>query len=407
MKVLIADDDPVSRILLQSFLEKWGYEVVAARDGEEAWNLFQAGDFPLVISDWMMPVMDGIDLVRKIRSSERPRYVYTILVTAKSRKEDLVLGMDAGADDFLTKPFDRGELRVRLREGERIINLESKLADQNRALQEAQAALVQSEKMASLGQLSAGMAHEINNPVAFVTNNLSVLKRDVQAAFGLLERYRQNLALVERCDAELAGELKQQEEEIDLAFVLEHAGPLFEKSLAGLERVRAIIGNLRDFSRLDEADFKDADINAALETTLGMLRPEIEAQGIQLETHYAALPTVLCHPGKLNQVFFHLIRNAVQACEPGGRVEVSTSRGDDETLVVEICDHGAGISSEHQRRLFEPFFTTRPVGQGRGLGLSVSYGIIRDHGGRIDVESTPGRGSTFRVNIPLQPPRKA
>src|SRR4029078_1886839 len=118
-----------------------------------------------------------------------------------------------------------------------------------------------------------------------------------QAAFGLLERYRQNLALVERCDAVLAGELKQQAEDIDLAFVLEHAGPLFEKSLAGLERVRAIIGNLRDFSRLDEADFKDADINAALETTLGMLRPEIEARGIQLKTHYAELPAVLCHPG--------------------------------------------------------------------------------------------------------------
>lgn len=407
MRVLIADDDPVSRILLQSFLEKWGYQVVAARDGEEAWKLFQAGDFPLVISDWMMPVLDGIGLVRRIRDSERPRYVYTILVTAKSRKEDLVLGMDAGADDFLTKPFDRDELRVRLREGERIIGLETKLADQNRVLREAQAALVQSEKLASLGQLSAGMAHEINNPIAFVTNNLAVLKRDVQATFGLLGKYRANIALLERSAPALADELKRQEQEIDLEFVLEHAGALFEKSLAGLERVRAIIGNLRDFSRLDEAELKDADINAALQTTLAILKPMLEELGVTVQTDLADLPHVLCHPAKLNQVFFHLIRNAVQAGEPGGTIDIRTARGADETIEIEIRDHGAGISPEHQRRLFEPFFTTRPVGQGRGLGLSVSYGIIRDHGGRIEVQSTPGAGSTFRIKIPLQPQRKA
>ena len=142
MKVLVADDDPVSRRLLQSYLQKWGYEVAVAVNGAEAWQLFEQEEFPLVISDWMMPEMDGRELIRRIRASPRPNYVYTILLTARSHKEDLVEGMEAGADDFVSKPFDRDELHVRLRAGERIIKLERALEDQNRALREAQAALL-------------------------------------------------------------------------------------------------------------------------------------------------------------------------------------------------------------------------------------------------------------------------
>lgn len=141
MKVLIADDDPVSRRLLQSDLLKWGYEVTVASDGTEAWRLFQEGDFSLVISDWMMPGLDGPELIQQIRACSKPNYVYTILLTAMSHKEDLVQGMEAGADDFVSKPFDRNELHVRLRAGERIIKLEQALKEQNQALRDAQAAL--------------------------------------------------------------------------------------------------------------------------------------------------------------------------------------------------------------------------------------------------------------------------
>ena len=141
MKVLIADDDPVSRRLLQSDLQKWGYEVTVAMDGAEAWRLFQEGDFALVISDWMMPGLDGPELIRRIRACEKPNYVYTILLTAMSHKEELVQGMEAGADDFVSKPFDRNELHVRLRAGERIFKLEQALKEQTQALRDAQAAL--------------------------------------------------------------------------------------------------------------------------------------------------------------------------------------------------------------------------------------------------------------------------
>ena len=141
MKVLIAEDDPVSRRLLQSYLQKWGHEVVAAVNGAEAWKVFQDDAFPLVVSDWMMPEMDGLQLVKHIRSHPRPSYTYIILVTERSQKEDVVTGIEAGADDFITKPFDRDELHARLRTGERIVTLERRLAEQNEALRQAQAAL--------------------------------------------------------------------------------------------------------------------------------------------------------------------------------------------------------------------------------------------------------------------------
>src|SRR6516225_727616 len=166
MKVLIAEDDPISRLL-------------------------EAGAYALVVSDWMMPEMDGPELVCRIRACPRPGYVYVILLTSRAEKADVVAGMEAGADDFVTKPFDREELRVRLRAGERIVQLEHTLAEQNQALREAQAALVEQEKLASLGRVAAGLAHEINNPVAYVTNNLVVLRRDMQAALAALDAYRQ------------------------------------------------------------------------------------------------------------------------------------------------------------------------------------------------------------------------
>jgi two-component system NtrC family sensor kinase len=402
MRVLIAEDSLTMRRLLRACLQKWHYEVVAAENGAQAWELFQRGNFPLVLTDWLMPKMDGLELIRRIRSCDLPRYVYVMLLTAKSEKEDLVVAMDAGADDFLVKPFNHDELRVRMREGERIVHLERTLAEQNRQLRDTQAALVQSEKLASLGQLAAGMAHEINNPVAYVTNNLAVLNRDVRSVMEVLQTYRRGSEVLQRDAPKLAAEVVRLEDECDLAWVQENLPRLFEASLEGLSRVRDIVKNLRDFARLDEAELDELDLNEALKSTVEILRHEIEARQILLKTCFGDLPPVVCRPGRIHQVFHNLLLNAIQASAPMGTIEVGTAIDHDEVL-VDVQDQGCGIEATHLTRIFEPFFTTKPVGRGTGLGLATCYGIIRDHGGLIEVDSQVGRGSTFRVRLPVRP----
>ncbi|MCU0979942.1 MAG: response regulator [Pirellulaceae bacterium] len=400
MKVLIVEDSLVMRRLLRSSLQKWQYEVTEAEDGARAWELFRHEHFPLVLTDWLMPEMDGLELTRRIRACELPSYVYIILLTAKSEKEDLVTAMDAGADDFLAKPFDSDELRVRMREGQRIIELELKLAEQYRQLRMTQAALVQSEKLASLGQLAAGMAHEINNPVAYVTNNLAVLNRDVRSVVEVLRAYRRGADVLAQADPRLAAEVAELEAAGDLAWIEENLPHLFAASLEGLGRVRSIVQNLREFARLDAAELDELDLNAALASTLEILAHDVQEKQLAVRTDFAQLPPVVCRPGKIHQVFHNLLLNAIQASQPGGIIELRTAIDRDRAL-VEVQDHGSGIAPEHLPRLFEPFFTTKAVGRGAGLGLAICYGIIRDHGGAIEVDSQLGRGSTFRVRLPF------
>lgn len=396
MNILIADDDAVSRRLLQSYLQKWGYAVTAVPDGAEAWRRFEEGHFPMVITDWMMPELDGPGLLRKIRSSRKRGYVYAILVTAKSQKEDLVEGMEAGADDFLTKPVDRDELRVRLRAGERIIRLEH-------GLRETQTALIQTEQLASLGRLAAGLAHEINNPISYVISNLSVLRRDVQSAVELLGRYEEGRGALASAKPDLSGEIARLEEEMDLPYVRGNLGRLFQSTSDGLRRIRDIVENLRDFARLDEAEYNEVDLNAALRSTLEALRHEIDQKGIQVRMEPGDLPKVACYPGKVNQVFLQVLTNAIQASGPEGEIGVRTHSLEGEgAVLIEVEDHGEGIGAEHLPHIFEPFYTTKPVGGGTGLGLSISYGIVRDHGGCIWAESEEGQGTVVRIRLPLE-----
>lgn len=268
----------------------------------------------------------------------------------------------------------------------------------NAELKATQSQMLQSEKMASIGQLAAGVAHEINNPIGFVSSNLRTLNKYV-------DKLADYIALLEGRIKEDSpnswNELKPQRKKLKIDFVLEDSEDLLTESLDGSERVRKIVQNLKTFSRVDRAEEHLADINECLESTINMVWNEIKYKA-KLEKDYADLPDLLCNPQQLAQVFTNILVNAAQAIEEQGIIKVMT-RVVDEQIVVSISDTGVGIPEDIRARIFEPFFTTKDVGKGTGLGMSISYEIIKRHHGEIFVDSEVGVGSTFRVCLPLQP----
>ncbi len=399
MKVLLAEDSLMERRRLSVQLARWGYEVCETEDGQDAWQHFQETHFPLVVTDWIMPEVDGLELIRRIRASADSRYVYIILLTGRSDNENVVEDMVAGAEDFLIKPCHPKELKVRLTAGARIIELEQRLIGQNRQLRETQAALVQSEKLAGVGQLAAGMAHEINNPVAFVSNNIAVLQRDVQQLLKLVDEYHRSVPIAEQHDPELADRIRTLENECDLPWLKDNLPRLFESSSEGLSRVRGIVSNLRDFAHLDEADVDTMDVVAALELTLDVLAADLTAKELVIVRKYAGQPMCHCWPAKIKQVLHGILLNAIQASEHGGTIVVSAQENDND-ISVTVSDTGSGMDETTQQRLFEPFYTTHPVGAGQGMGLAVCYGIVQQHGGSIEFESAVGVGTTLTVRLP-------
>lgn len=271
------------------------------------------------------------------------------------------------------------------------------LQETNARLAEAQSQLLQSEKMASLGQLAAGVAHEINNPIGFVNSNLGTLRRYGEGLIALFQAQSRGAPTTE---------LQQLRDAADLDFVAEDLPVLLSESEEGLSRVKKIVQDLKDFSRVDSADWQDADLNAGLESTLNVVMNEVKYKA-EISREYGQLPPVRCLAGQLNQVFMNLIVNAAHAIEGHGRIALRTGVADHGGCAaawVEVEDNGSGMTPEVQKRIFEPFFTTKAVGKGTGLGLSLSFSIVQKHGGQIEVDSVPGRGTRFRVWVPVAGP---
>jgi two-component system NtrC family sensor kinase len=268
-------------------------------------------------------------------------------------------------------------------------------------LQEAHDQLLQSEKMASIGQLAAGIAHEINNPIGFVNSNMSSLQGYVGTLFDVIAQYE--AAMREPLDGPaLADRVNQVRGQADLAFLQDDIGDLVRESMDGLKRVRDIVQALKDFSHVGETDWQVASLHAGLDSTLNIVANELKYKA-RIEKHYGELPQILCLASQLNQVFMNLLVNAGQAISSDGVISIRTGHAGD-WVWVEIGDTGAGIAPEHLNRIFEPFFTTKAVGSGTGLGLSLSYGIVNKHGGRIEVASEVGQGTRFTVHLPVAPP---
>jgi two-component system, NtrC family, sensor kinase len=260
----------------------------------------------------------------------------------------------------------------------------------------AQNQLLQSEKMASIGVLAAGVAHEINNPIGFVNSNLGCLQRYTQSLLQLLDAYEALEATLQPQDREAILRLK---EDIEAGYLREDFPSLLSESLDGLDRVKRIVRDMKDFSHVDSsADLQHADLESGLNSTLNVVWNEVKYKA-EVTKEYGGIPAIVCYPSQLNQVFMNLLVNAAHAIDERGKIILRT--GHDDTMVwVEVEDTGAGIPQENLGRIFEPFFTTKPVGKGTGLGLSLSYSIIKKHGGSIEVNSEVGKGTVFRVTLP-------
>jgi signal transduction histidine kinase len=279
-------------------------------------------------------------------------------------------------------------------------------------LKKAQLQIVQSEKMASLGQLVAGVAHEINNPINFIHGNLEYAHEYMQELIRCVQLYRQHYPAP-------VSEVQTFLQKTDLNFLFQDAPKIFQSMQVGTDRIREIVTSLRNFSRLDEAEFKAVNIHEGIDSTLMILQNRLKATpesfSIKVMKNYSHLPLVQCYPGQLNQVFMNLLGNAIDALEEYNQqrapeeikanpstIRISTNAIDHDWIAISIVDNGPGMTEQVRSHLFDPFFSTKPVGKGTGLGLSISYQIVTEkHGGKLDCYSAPGEGTEFVIEIPL------
>jgi two-component system NtrC family sensor kinase len=322
-----------------------------------------------------------------------------VLVSAKraafsKRDVRLLARLEPLTDQTLSNIAQRDAIATRTRELEQL----------NLKLTDAQSQLLQSEKMASVGQLAAGVAHEINNPIGFVFANLVVLKQYVERVFGIIDAYAPLEQALPGDHPELR-RVQALKSAIKLCNLQADTDELLAETLDGVARVRKIVQDLKDFSHVDEAEWQRFDVHVCLDSTLNMLAHELKYK-VDIIKQYGPVPLIACLPFQLSQVFVNLLMNAAQAIEVRGTVTIRTG-SDGDTAWIAIIDTGRGIEAASLKRIFEPFFTTKPVGVGTGLGLSVTYSIVQRHGGTIEVASEPGCGTTFTIRLPIDGPHKA
>jgi two-component system NtrC family sensor kinase len=281
-----------------------------------------------------------------------------------------------------------------------LLRRNTELTELNAKLSMAQEQLVQSEKLASIGQLAAGVAHEINNPIGYIFSNFGTLENYMASLFDMLNTYEDAEASI--CSPEVLRNVKSVRERIELDFLKEDIAALMSESKEGIVRVRKIVQDLKDFSRVDaHQEWQWANIHHGIDSTLNIVSNEVKYKADVIK-EYGDIPDIECFPTQINQVVMNIVVNAAHAINgPRGRITIRTGT-EGANIWIEIADNGAGMPKEIMSRIFDPFFTTKPIGSGTGLGLSLSYGIIQKHNGRIEVESEPNRGTSFRITLPVQ-----
>ncbi len=384
--VLAVDDDLNNLKLVSATLTLEGYEVVCAASGEEALELLPTRAIDLLLLDVRMPGLDGLDVCRRVRADATFARMPIVFLTAdQSDNERMQAGLDAGGDEYLHKPISRRMLSARVRNLIRLAN-----ADRERQLL---VQIAQSEKLAAVGQIAAGIAHEVNNPLSFILSNLESLRGYVNDLVKALHGYRQGCELGRRLD-----------ESLDLDAVMNDLTPLLDETVQGGRRVRAIVQELKTFSRQDVETLETVDLAEVVRSTLLLTERELASRATVVKELTAV--HVFAPRQKMHQVMLNLLVNAIHAIDAralgaGERHTLTVAtRAEGDDAVLEVSDTGCGMTEAVQKRIFEPFFTTKPVGVGTGLGLSVCAMAIERLGGHIDVRSALGKGTTFTIRVP-------
>ena len=412
--ILIVDDSVDSLRILGWFLCPH-YNVLAAPSGPQALQIAAGTPKPdLILLDILMPGMRGSEVLARLRDNPATDDIPVIFITGLESPEDEQKGLDLGAVDYIAKPYRpdivlarvRTQLELkRARDGLRNQNayLESEIARRIKETQQVHIQLLQSEKLAAIGQLAAGIVHEINTPVGYVTSNLGTLGTYLKDIYELLDGYE---ALEDACAADGAAlaSLRKLKQHKDINFLRDDIDQLLSQTREGLARVAGIVSDLKNFARVGSSDWQWANLHHELDATLNIVGNELKYH-CTLYKDYGEIPEVYCIPSQINQVLLNLLVNAAQAIPEKGDITIRTGQAGDDVFLA-IADTGTGIPTETLPRLFEPFFTTKPVGEGTGLGLSIAYGIVQKHGGHIEVDSVVGQGSTFTVWLPIKPPQQ-
>jgi two-component system, NtrC family, sensor kinase len=417
-RILAVDDSKTYLAELSNVLREEGYEVVAAHSGHEALEWLAAQSVDCILLDLMMPDMDGIETCRRIKDSPIFRDIPLIMLTAHEDRATMIEGLSTGADDFIAKSSEFEVLRARVRaqlrrkqfedehrhireqllrseleatearaarqlaeaRAKMVEALEQKnqeLSDAYAELKQAQSRLVQTAKLASLGELVAGVAHEINNPLAFVISHLSTATASVE-------------------------KLVPSSTEPERARHWHRAQDRMLEMARGLERIRELVLKLRTFSRLDEGERKIVNVSECVDSVLTILGHRLRER-IEVQTRLGEPELLDCYPSLLNQALMNLLSNAIDAIDGTGRITIEGgARGPH--YVLRVCDSGSGIPEELRERIFDPFFTTKEVGKGTGLGLSITYSIIKKHGGTLELRNGEGGGTVAEITLPLDGP---
>ena len=410
--ILIVDDNPTNLSVLCEALNSEGFRFRVAVDGESAIAQAERNQPELILLDVQMPGIDGFETCCRLKANPVTQNIPIIFTTALADTESKTKGFSLGAVDYIPKPFAQEEVisrvRVHLQLKQLTESLEQQVSDRTKALQKAQVKLVQQEKLSTLGELIAGIGHEINNPINFISSNISPLQGYIAAVTELLLLYEQEYP-------NPTAKITTAIEDLDLNFVLEDMAKILNSLQLGSERIRNISNSLRNFCRSDRDTKISADLHQGLDSTLMILQHRFKANGarprIEVIKNYGVLPEVECYIGLMNQVFMNILANAVDAVDEAitqgkmsnliPQIQIATEIDSEELIVIQIADNGIGIPERLKKRLFEPLFTTKPVGKGSGLGLAIAYEIVVEkHEGVLDVNSQPGMGTEFIIKIP-------